>query len=393
MMTYNILNYRNGTTYCTGNNNNSGTKEAGISTIVQYAQPDLIVFNELGSNPNNATYLLNNALNAGGSTNWSMVPHAHNGFSSLVNAIAYNADRLELQQQWGITKDLNNANLVRLIDVAHFLVKDSLWATTSNDTTDFYVIAVHFKAGDASSDQTERDLAAAAVIDWIDNNITEADPNVFILGDFNVYTSNESAYQTLVGGSSFRFEDPVNSSGNWHNSSSFAALHTQSTSTATSGCKSGGGLDDRFDQILISEAVSEGEAKMTYANNTYITIGNDGNHFNNAVNSGTNYSASAAVIDAVASVSDHLPVILDVDFVLTLSEDEHTLDLPRIPNPMPVGTHIKVPRGLQLSIMDLTGRTVHQSSLPFHLPALPAGTYLFKWTGTAGASVQKIIVL
>ena len=89
LMSYNILNYRNTTSYCTGSNNNSSNKEAALETIVQAIEPDLVVLNEIGSNPNNLTYLLNNSFNTGSTTHWSMAQHTHNGFSSLVNGIAY----------------------------------------------------------------------------------------------------------------------------------------------------------------------------------------------------------------------------------------------------------------------------------------------------------------
>lgn len=392
LMTYNILNYRNGTTYCTGSNNSSSAKEQAIHTVVDFAQPDVIVFNEVGSAPASPVYLLNNALNTGGTTHFEMVPHAHNGFSSLVNAIAYNKDRLSLSGQWAITKDANNTSLVRLIDVAKFDLIDTL-ATSAWDTISFYVFAAHFKAGSGTSDAAERDLAANAIIDWIDNNLSNVtDPNILLLGDLNTYSSTENCYQTLTTGSTFRFEDPINTTGSWHNSSSYASIHTQSTSTASSGCKSGGGLDDRFDHILISEALSEGDNHLTYANNSYLTIGNDGNHFNNAINSGTNYSASSTVIEALATASDHLPVLLNLDFQFYFDQQELSAPYLTLPNPLSVGTPVELPQGTTATLFTLTGQRLAAYNQAFTTPQLTPGIYLFQFEDGTSSWVQKISI-
>ena len=78
LMTYNLLNYRNTTTYCTGSNNNSSSKEGHLETIISEIEPHVVVMNEIGSNPNNLTYLLNNAFNTGSTTHWAMANHLHN---------------------------------------------------------------------------------------------------------------------------------------------------------------------------------------------------------------------------------------------------------------------------------------------------------------------------
>ena len=65
LMTYNILNYRNTTSYCTGSNNNSSNKEAALETIIQAIEPDLVVLNEIGSNPNNLTLFTQQQLQYG----------------------------------------------------------------------------------------------------------------------------------------------------------------------------------------------------------------------------------------------------------------------------------------------------------------------------------------
>ena len=343
--------------------------------------------NEIGSNPNNLTYLLNNAFNTGSATNWAMANHVHNGFSTLVNGVAYRSDVLGITNQWAITKDADNNALVRAIDIVRFYYKDALLQGNS-DTVTFVVIGAHFKAGNTSSDATQRNKAASAIVDWIDASNFE---NVFLLGDLNTYSSNESSFQSLIGGNTFRFEDPITSNGNWHNNSSFASIHTQSTRTSGN-CHSGGGLDDRFDHILCSEEVIEGDAQITYAPNSYYAVGNDGNHFNNAINSGTNYSVSSAVLSALYALSDHLPVIVDIEIEgqqLAIASHEGNWNLP---NPMPTGATLTLPEQSQLFISTLAGQELFETSgTTFTVPLLPRGTYLLRLETMNGHTTRKII--
>jgi endonuclease/exonuclease/phosphatase family metal-dependent hydrolase len=372
LMTYNILNYRNTTSYCTGSNNNSSNKEDALATIVQAVEPDLVVLNEIGSNPNNLTYLLNNSFNTGTTTQWSMAQHTHNGFSSLVNGIAYRNDIFGITNHWTITKDANNNNLTRLIDVVRFYYKDALLQGNS-DTATFVIIAAHFKAGNTSSDESDRAKEAQAIIDWVD---AHNEDNILLMGDLNTYSSNETGFQTLVAGNTFRFEDPATSIGNWHNNSSYASLHTQSTRTSGN-CHSGGGLDDRFDMILCSEALTEGDERITYSPNTYIVVGNDGNHFNNAVNSGTNYSVGSATLSALYLLSDHLPVIADFDIegqtLGFISNDQQW----SLPNPMPQSYVFNNDEGATLKLYSLSGQLLWSTSQQQPvLPAVSTGMYV-----------------
>ena len=129
-----------------------------------------------------------------------------------------------------------------------------------------------------------------------------------ILGDFNIYDAEEPAYQLLMDGFSIDLYDPINRYGDWHDHSEFADIHTQSTRDVQLGCGSYGGLDDRFDMILLSEYFNE-SIGLKYLENSYYAFGNDGNHFNQAVNEGENEVVSQEIADALYYASDHLPVV------------------------------------------------------------------------------------
>ena len=102
--------------------------------------------------------------------------------------------------------------------------------------------------------------------------------------------------------------------GPWHNNSSYADVHTQSPRTTSFGGGAPGGMDDRFDWIFTSAEMLNPESEMRYIDETYTALGNDGNHFNDAINNGNNLSVSDIVADAIHDASDHLPVYMDVWF-------------------------------------------------------------------------------
>jgi len=132
-----------------------------------------------------------------------------------------------------------------------------------------------------------------------------------VLGDFNIYTSTEPAYQRLLqvdAGSEGHFIDPYNLPGTW-NQAIYATYHSQSTRTRSitdSGAI--GGLDDRFDMILNSKAITE-EGRIKYIPGSLKPFGNDGNHYNDSINQRPNTAVPDSIADALYYGSDHLPVI------------------------------------------------------------------------------------
>ena len=111
-----------------------------------------------------------------------------------------------------------------------------------------------------------------------------------------------------------RLFDPIDRIGNWHNNSSFSDVHTQSPRTTSFGGGANGGMDDRFDWLFVSESILNNQSRMVYIDDSYTAFGNDGNHFNDAINSGNNFSVSEQIADALHDASDHLPVYMDVWF-------------------------------------------------------------------------------
>jgi hypothetical protein len=310
-VSYNVLNYRNETTYCTNANNSPMAKEGYMKSIFGDIQPDLLACNEVGANPTNAVKILERCLNVDGETKYQMASFSSSSGSSLANAFFYNGEMFTLYTNDKILNEVGGNSLVRLIDVFTLYYNDGNLPLGA-DTTFLTVFIGHFKAGNSSSDATRRASTTEAIMAYISSNNISG--NYIVTGDFNTYNSSEVAIQNLVNPSNaaIKFVDPVNRMGSWNNNFAYADVHTQSTHTTSNGCASGGGLDDRFDFVMVSQDLMADNDHMEYVNNSYKALANDGNHFNQAINDLPNNSVSSALLDAVYNASDHLPVIMDI---------------------------------------------------------------------------------
>ena len=153
------------------------------------------------------------------------------------------------------------------------------------------------------------------------NHLNNLAPNFFIVGgDFNIYSNNSSsepAFDMLTSNSDDndgQMFDPINRIGHWHNNSSYSDVHTQSPRTSSFGGGANGGMDDRFDWLFVSQSILDQDSPMQYVEGSYCAVGNDGNHFNDAINDGNNNSVSEEIANALHDASDHLPVYMDVWF-------------------------------------------------------------------------------
>lgn len=182
---------------------------------------------------------------------------------------------------------------------------------------DIYVYTMHLHSSDPNS------RAAQANIVRSNANTLPAGTHFFYAGDFNIDSSSEASYQSFIGSQADndgRAFDPINTPGTWHNNSGISAILTQSPHLDNPGAAGNaipGGIDDRFDFLLISAALQDGQG-LDYIPGTYHTFGNDGQHFNQDINDPPTIPEGAAMANALHAAADHLPVVLDLqDPVLT----------------------------------------------------------------------------
>jgi endonuclease/exonuclease/phosphatase family metal-dependent hydrolase len=199
----------------------------------------------------------------------------------------------------------------------------------------FLLYSVHLKAGSSATDSTTRRLESG----FLRTNYLNVTPalaaggNFIVGGDFNMHAAGEvgsfkeGGYTRLVESTdndNGRCWDPISISFYWsplwRDNSNFAYGHTQSpcTSCPHSGMANGG-LDDRFDFFLTSYSFNDGEGlayvpalhpgQLSYP----FIFGNDGAHFNQAVNAGGfNNSVGIDIANHLHNASDHLPVVITI---------------------------------------------------------------------------------
>lgn len=180
---------------------------------------------------------------------------------------------------------------------------------------EFTVLSTHLKAGTDASDAADR-LAMTTEIRYYLNDYP-ANSNFMVAGDFNLQSSSEGSYQVLIGSladNDGRSKDPINTGGTWHDNYSLRLTHTQATQA------SWGGMDDRFDFVLASYALDDGDG-LSYVSGSYTSFGNDGLRLNNPINDPPNLIVSQTVADALHDASDHAPVYLDLQVPAKVSAE------------------------------------------------------------------------
>ncbi len=310
VMHYNLMYYGKNVYECTSLTNNIDDKNENLSEIIHYVKPDIFSVNELdgeGAYPvsDDATYLLENTLNVNGVSYYKKAefPDIY-----LANTIFYNSNKLRLKDHFPLS--FYYGGLQKIFNVYKFYFNaDNL--ETTNDTAYIYCLVAHLKAGSYSDGETQRAYETSLIMDYFESIGEEG--NYLILGDFNVYTPTETAFQNLINpdNSLYKFNDPANQIGEWSSNYDYRYYHTQSTHY-NGECFSGGGMDDRFDFILASEYIMDGTDHFTYISDSYRTIGQDGSSYNNSLNTSSNTAVPKTVAQALYNMSDHLPVYLEL---------------------------------------------------------------------------------
>ncbi len=183
-------------------------------------------------------------------------------------------------------------------------VKNSAW---------FRLYSLHLKAGTTAADSTRRGDECTSLRTQINNTVTTVvGPNFVVGGDCNFQGGLERGYQRLTesqANNNGRGLDPLVLPSLWHNGGSVGPYFTQCPcQTCTVTGQSGGGMDDRFDLMLLSSSMTNPNALSL---TTYTTFGNDGFHTNTDINGlGFNNAVPMYVADALHDAADHIPVMI-----------------------------------------------------------------------------------
>ena len=333
VMQYNLLeygNYNSGFADCYETNNNTQRKDECIRTLIDYVKPDILTVCEFGATQQLLNDFLRHNLNINGASYWQSDNIINYAGSNIINHIFFDSRKL------GLSKHIALRTNPRDTDVYELYLKTP--GLAAGDTIKLVCIVAHPKAGQGY--EASRRALMQTAMDYLNQHYPH--DNALIMGDFNMYSANESGYRLLTqtySNPEVCFVDPIaniGGVGEWNNNSQFAAFHTQSTRSYSDECFSSGGLDDRFDFILMADEIAFSYNHMRYVQGSYHAVGNDGNHFNMSVDQGYNSSVPAEVAEALFDGSDHLPVTMKiaVDAHLGVEENEaQSLYASIAPNP------------------------------------------------------------
>jgi len=279
-----------------------------LRNILNPIQPDIFMVAELQDNAG-SDIILNQSLNFN-SNNYAAAPFVFNtsGSGGSLNVMLYYKTA-----KFSLILTDNIQTSIR--DINRYQLK----AKTSQAETNPIILecfVAHFKASPGDSNEQIRFDMAQDFTNYINANLNP-NANVVFAGDFNFYSANESGFQQLfIGNTIIPMNDPINQLGDWNTNSTFAAVHTQSTRTSNNPFNdfgAGGGLDDRFDFIFVSSNLLNPSNQVSYVPNTYQTYGNNGNCYNdNISDSSCTGPYSQATRNLLWNMSDHLPVVMDI---------------------------------------------------------------------------------
>ena len=405
VMQYNLLyygNYNSGFAECYETNNNTQYKDECIRTIVGYVKPDILTVCEFGASQQLLTDFMRHNLNINGADYWKSDNIINYASSNIINHIFYDSRKMELKRHVAIQTSPRDT------DVYEMYMKTASLA--QGDTIRLVCIVAHPKAGQGY--EASRRALMQRAMDYVNQHYPT--DNVLIMGDFNMYGASESGYRLLTqtySNTEICFVDPVYSIGGvgeWSNNGQFAKFHTQSTHSYSDECYVSGGLDDRFDFILMADEIAFNFNHLHYLPDSYIAVGNDGNHFNMSVDQNYNAAVPAQVAEALFDASDHLPVAMKitVDTHLGVGDNEmYTMQASLAPNPATdvatVSFHNPKAGRVAFEVFSLQGQRMltethlfgeGEQNYELSLGGLTKGFYLLTigWEGRAKATIKLL---
>jgi len=406
IMHYNLLYYGEPTQFCTVNNNNVNDKDTYLKRIVNHVKPDIFTVNEMGCDASYAKRIRDLVLNSS-EEKYELTVLQKSGSQIICNMLFYNTKKVKVVGQEKITTAGNGTSIVRAVDFYELQFLSTNLSPNYNqlDTPSTYLLTMHLKASSSSADKAQREVAAEGIMKHIEAN--KQPGNYILSGDLNLYTNSEGAFEHFTDwtSASYNFKDPVNRIGSWGNNSSFADVHTQSTHTS-GGCYSGGGMDDRFDFILASQYIMSGRGSVQYIPDTYKAIGQDGKRFNGRLDSPQNNSAPAAVIDALYNMSDHLPVVIQVEVLFGQSPNsvEKNQIIPQLKLWVNSNREIQIAGGAQESTyivevyssagnkVETLSRLASQTAI-LSTSSLAAGLYIIRTTNSISGQITNFKIV
>ncbi len=172
----------------------------------------------------------------------------------------------------------------------------------------FYMYVSHAKSGTGTTNANRRNVEAQEI--RTNSATLGTSAHIIYAGDFNLTSSTEAGYQTLIGSGVGQAKDPMNPANNWTATSSFQNLMSE---TATN-------LQFRDDLQLVTQPMLTDTTGVTLASE--MVFANNGSVSPNGnITSTSAYPTlpnRSAVLSALTTTTDHLPMV--GDYVFTVPE-------------------------------------------------------------------------
>lgn len=296
-------------------------RELILRDILDDYKPDLFMVCELVTE-NGADLILNTSLQNQVDTfkRAIFIPDLSKPEDPIHTMVFYNSRKLTLVHQQKLPtvyRDINQYSFKLNVDPSNPIYLE--------------VFVAHLKSSAGTANQQTR-LQMVQVVTNALQNLTNPNTYVLFAGDFNFYTSSELGYQAILNPSNaIVLKDPVNAPGSWQDNIAFSHLHTQSTRVSTIGfgggtnSGAGGGMDDRFDFIMMSENFINSN-RFSYINGTYKAYGNNGDCLNKDVKDPLSVGVySQTLRNNLYNMSDHLPVVMQFQVNENLTVKDNSL--------------------------------------------------------------------
>ena len=353
VMSYNLLNFPDP---------NPFGKVDTLAGILAWHPVDLLIAEEIHAAAA-AQLVLDEALNTSGVDRFSMaafVPQQSAPWATikLAQTIFYDHNKLGLRDQMLLYTDVRDINVYTL-----YLRDNGIF---QGDTTFLTVCALHLKASNSQPDIDDRTDMAQTL--WDHLATLPAGRQVIIGGDFNIYTGTEPAFTTLLApAGDIQIADPLDLEGSNWSGSGFGDIHTQSTRVNTLfGDGAGGGLDDRFDMLLISDDMVNGGASLQMVPGSYRPLGNSGTCWNGNITGCSTLQTPYHILRKLYYMSDHLPITMRLATSAVLGVPPQVSAAPAAISITQTGRGVRIshcPSPAVLTLLDMSGRVVFQHAL------------------------------
>jgi exonuclease III len=361
-----------------------GGRSEILRNIFSEFEPDIFMVCELQSEAG-ADEILNISLNYNltAYSRSEFIPN-QSGEANLQQLIYFKTEKFSLESSEIITTTVRDIN------------KYVLKLNTVDQETDpilIYIYVTHLKSSQGSANQNLR----LDMVSEFTSDLELLDPNSFVIfaGDFNIYTSSEPAYQELLDNTNaILMVDPINTPGSWHNNDTYQDIHSQSTriNSGPFGAGAGGGLDDRFDFITVSENMTS-DPRMNFIIDSYKSFGNNGNCFNLDISDESCLGEyNQQLRNNLFSMSDHLPVVMQLEtnkeFVLSTSEfsltEEYTINSTLVNDVLKLTIKKEIAKNTSFAIYNTLGQKVkeinnnNKTYIHVNVSGLASGLYYIK---------------